>query len=62
MSFVSRSSSGGQTYFHVQTTLFVFWCCEATGVLYCIIWKLLEKLAEFHSSADVPLTPTDVIL
>ena len=61
-SFISRSSPGGQSSFHVQTTWLVFQCCEATGALYCISWEILQKLAELHSTADVPLTPTDGIL
>ena len=61
-SFVSRISPGGQSSFHVQTTLLVFECCAATGALLCIFLELLQQLAELHSTAGVPLTPTDGIL
>ena len=53
---------GGQSYFHVQTTLLVFQYCEITGALECMFWEILQKLAELHSTADVLLTTTDGIL
>ena len=53
---------GGQSSFHVQTTLLVFQSCEATGALECMFWEMLQTLAELHSTEDVLLTPQDVIL
>ena len=52
---------GGQSSFHVQTTLLVFQCCEATGTFECMFWEILQKLAELHSTEDI-LTPKDGIL
>ena len=52
----------GQSSFHVQTTLLVFQCCEAMGVLEYMFWEILQKLAELHSTEDVLLTPKDGIL
>ena len=52
-SFVCRSSQGGQSSFHVQTTLLDFQYCEATGALECMFWEILQKLAELHSTAYV---------
>ena len=34
--------------------MLVFQCCKATGALECMFWEILQKLAELHSSADVP--------
>ena len=61
-SFICRSSPWGQSSFHVQTTLLVFQCCEATGALERMFWEILQKLAELHSTEDVLLTPQDGIL
>ena len=45
-----------------QITLLVFQCCEATGVLECMFWEILQKLAELHSTGDILMTPKDGIL
>ena len=52
----------GQSSCHVQTTLLVFQCCEATGALEGMFWEILQKLAELHSPEDVLLAPKDSIL
>ena len=61
-SFVCRSSPGGQSSFHVQTTYFAFKCCKATGALEIMFLEILQKLAELHSTEDVFLTLQDGIL
>ena len=62
-SFICRSSpGGGQSSFHVQTTLLVFQCCAATGVLECMFLEILQKLAKLHSTEDVLLIPKNSIL
>ena len=53
---------GGQSSFHVETTLLVFQYCVATGALSCMCWEIQQKLAELHSTVNVPLTPTHGIL
>ena len=45
-----------------QTTLLVFQCCEATGVLECMFWEILQKLAELYRTEDILLITTDSIL
>ena len=45
-----------------QTTLLVFQCCEATGVLECMFWEILQQLAELYRTEDILLTATDSIL
>ena len=53
---------GGQSSFHIQTTLLVFQCCEATGVLECMFWEILQQLAELYRTEDMLLTTKDGIL
>ena len=45
-----------------QTTLLVFQCCEATGVLECMFWEILQKLADLYRTEDILLITTDSIL
>ena len=53
---------GGQSSFHVQTTLLVFQCCEATGALEGMFWEIWQKLAKLYRTEDVLLTTKDGIL
>ena len=48
--------------FHVQTTWLVFHSVKLLEIYSALFWEILQKLAELHSSSDVPLTPTDSIL